>query len=139
MEDADPPHRGELSLTGVPAQAERLVAIRDAVARWLAGIGVPERLRGDIVLATYEAMANVVAHAYPDGHGVFDLRAACDGDSDLAIIVADHGRWRPAHAATPLGGRGLPLIRALAAEHDIATGADGTRVVMRWPLARSAV
>lgn len=51
----------------------------------------------DIGLAVYEALANVIEHAYPAGaaHPVFDLHVQCEVDM-LTVVVADHGRWKPA-------------------------------------------
>lgn len=126
--------RAELFIPGVPAAPEQLTAVRSAVSDWIAQVGVAGEQHNDVVLATYEAMANVVAHAYLDRSGVFDVCAYCQG-SDLVVTVTDHGKWREAVAPSPARGRGLQLIRALAGKSDISTDGFGTRVCMRWPLA----
>jgi anti-sigma regulatory factor (Ser/Thr protein kinase) len=46
----------------------------------------------DLGLAAYEAMANVVDHAYDRPGGVFDLHACRSGDT-VTVSVTDHGRW----------------------------------------------
>ncbi|MGK3206580.1 ATP-binding protein [Amycolatopsis sp. MEPSY49] len=88
--------------------------------------------RYDIVLAAYEALANVAAHAYPDRDGWARLYAQWAGDT-----VADTGRGipaRPNRAPAPRtsGGRGLILIDGVTDRMTIDTGEHGTQVTMIW-------
>jgi serine/threonine-protein kinase RsbW len=119
----------------IPCLARQLPRLRQELAKWAAQVGmVPEDVT-DMVLASHEAMANVIDHAYADGNGDFDLDAVWAAErQQVTITVTDHGRW-PAPAATRLDsgrGRGLKIIRALA--HAVALTHDtaGTRVVMSW-------
>jgi serine/threonine-protein kinase RsbW len=92
----------------------------------------------DLLLAVYEAIANVTEFAYVDApqRGTMDVRAAYDVASDtLAVTVDDHGRWResfPAPAAVPPRGRGLQLMRMLADKVSIDRTPHGTHVTLSW-------
>jgi serine/threonine-protein kinase RsbW len=119
----------------IPAVAEQLPALRHALREWAVRLGLGADDVEDLTLAGYEAMANVVAHAYGGEPGQLELRAECDPDKGLAVVtVSDQGQWRPPSPAPgPLHGRGLPLIRQLGhAEIDNSDG--GTTVRMAWKL-----
>ncbi|HVW41424.1 MAG TPA: ATP-binding protein [Amycolatopsis sp.] len=121
----------------VPAAAERLVDVRHQLDSWARRAGVAEADREALTLATYEAMANVVVHAYPDGHGELRVEAVClPGQGRVQVTVTDRGSWRTGGSGGgQWGGRGIPLIRALAANVSIESGARGTKVRMDWPWA----
>ena len=126
-----------LHLHAVPAVAEQAGAARAAVLRWARAVCRTREVIDDIGLAVYEAIANVIDHAYPAAgatHSVFDLHAERDADT-VTVVVADHGRWRPRGpgSATSWRGRGLLLIEKLAAEFELCPSASGTVVRMRWP------
>ena len=125
-----------LHLRGVPAVAEQAGAVRGAVLRWARAVCRSREMVDDIGLAVYEALANVIEHAYPAGakHAVFELHAEREADT-LTVVVADRGRWRSRHPSpgTSWRGRGLRLIEKLAAEFELCPNASGTLVRMRWP------
>ncbi|MFE5570194.1 MULTISPECIES: ATP-binding protein [Amycolatopsis] len=118
-----------LEVAAVPAQA---AALRDVLAKWALDRGLPRELAEDLKLTAYEAMTNVVKHAYPDGTegNVMTVTAAHD-DGLLKISVADEGRWRDGRR--PDGGRGLPIIRAFAPEASVTSTPTGTIVRLAWP------
>jgi serine/threonine-protein kinase RsbW len=117
-----------------PALASRLPAVRQKLAAWARRAGLPAEEIGDLALACYEAMANVVNHAYGDEVGVLDVQAT-HPDDHLTVTVTDHGRWRQPHGKSGLmGGRGLPLIRLLTHKTDVVATEQGTTVRMRWVL-----
>ena len=130
-----------LHLRAVPAVAEQAGAVRTAVLRWARAVCRSREVVEDIGFAVYEAMANVIDHAYPAGaaHPVFDVHAEREADM-VTVVVADHGRWkaRDPDSATPWRGRGLLLIEKLAAEFELCQNAAGTLVRMRWPCTRPA-
>lgn len=116
--------------------AEQAGAARTAVLRWARAVCRSREVVDDIGLAVYEALANVVDHAYPAGspHPVFDLHAEREADM-LTVVVADRGQWKPRRAGSTRSwrGRGLMLIEKLAAEFELRPNASGTMVRMRWP------
>jgi anti-sigma regulatory factor (Ser/Thr protein kinase) len=123
-----------LICTGIVARPAALVEVRHNLERWAAHAGLSTRDVGDLVLASYEALANAVEHAYPSGEGPVDLVAARTTDSRVLITVRDHGRWRPPPADPGSRGRGLPMIKALAHRAQIQQHPHGTFVYMEWQL-----
>jgi serine/threonine-protein kinase RsbW len=119
-----------------PAIAARLSVLRRQLATWARRVGLPAADADGMALASYEAMANVVAHAYGDEIGMLDVRATCPPDQDtVTVTVTDNGRWQPPPAEPGiLRGRGLPLIRSLSHTADIVPTPHGTTVHMHWSL-----
>jgi anti-sigma regulatory factor (Ser/Thr protein kinase) len=114
----------------IPANATRLVGVRRALLEWALAAGLPHTTATDIVLASYEAMANAVEHAYRHRPGTIDLLAT-DDDEEVVVIVRDRGDWRPPPADPGHRGRGLLMIRSMS-HAEIEPGPDGTTVRMRW-------
>lgn len=116
----------------VAAVAAKAAALRDVLASWALERGLPRELAEDLKLTAYEAMTNVVKHAYPDGtdDNVMTVTAAFV-DGHVKITVADEGRWRDGRR--PDGGRGLPIIRAFAPEASVTSTPTGTVVRLSWP------
>lgn len=133
-EAAEPPSADPFHRVG-PATGDQLAPIRRALADWARAIGAAEDLIEEIVLATDEAMSNVISHAYPDRPGEFELRAESRPESGrIEITLRDQGRWQPPAQPDIRHGRGLPLIRALAEQASIEPSSVGTTVRMSWPL-----
>jgi serine/threonine-protein kinase RsbW len=117
------------------ATADRLVGLRRALTRWVGGTALSEERREDVVLATYEAMANCAEHAYPDGEGgPLEVTAHVEGD-ELRVVVADEGRWKPPDPTETVRGRGRGLIERLADSSATAHRRQGTVVTMCFRLA----
>lgn len=121
----------------MPAVAAELGPVRRALTEWAASTPLrPDQVEA-FRLATYEAAANVVEHAYRrDRNGVLDLYTSYRPDQGaVTASVTDHGRWLPTlvdpHAPR---GHGLPLINGLVDNARIATGPAGTTVSMTWRL-----
>lgn len=114
----------------LPAEAAALPGLREALAGWLASLGVGRDDHLALTLAAWEAASNVVDHAYA-GRPAGRLRctAEVDGRGEVRIVVADDGRWRE-HAASS-GGRGLGLMRALTDRVDVDHTGGGTVVDLR--------
>jgi serine/threonine-protein kinase RsbW len=93
---------------------------------------------GDLKLAVSEACTNAVQHAYP-GDGASDewiVVRFTVGDGALTVEVEDTGvGFDPAtveaapERSEPEGGMGLAILRAVTDEHEIDSGASGTRIV----------
>jgi serine/threonine-protein kinase RsbW len=126
-----------LSMCGVPAVVDRLAETRRALTGWATSAGMAGNQVRDLALAVYEAMSNVIDHAYRNSSGRFDLRAERHGDH-VTVTVADYGRWQadtdPPAAGAGFRGRGIKLMKGLAAEFHLVHKSVGTLVRMRWPL-----
>jgi len=104
----------ELQLT-LPATAENVMVVRQAVAGLGEALGLPASRVADLKTVVTEASNNVVLHAYEDEPGPL-LVTAAPGEGQLEIQIADRGRgFRPrANEGEPSLGLGLPLIAALS-------------------------
>jgi serine/threonine-protein kinase RsbW len=101
----------ELALT---ARAENIAIVRYALGGLGEAYSVPESKLSDIRLAVTEACANVVVHAYPDGHyGPMEVVASKHDDA-VTVAVRDWGRGIGPRPDSPGLGLGLSLIAALA-------------------------
>ena len=125
----------ELALT---ARAENIAVVRYALGGLGEAFAVPEAKLSDIRLAVTEACANVVVHAYPDGHyGPMEVIASKDEDT-LTVLVRDWGRGIGPRPDSPGLGLGLSLIAALADSVQLAHGdIEHTEVRMTFSLADS--
>lgn len=102
--------------------------------QWLRAAGAASTVADDLGLAVYEALANAAEHAYPPGHldPVVRLHATLDGDG-VRITVSDRGAWS-APGDDGYRGRGIAMMRYLAAHVAIEPGRQGTTVALRAPL-----
>lgn len=118
----------ELVTEADPDNARQL---RGRFQQWLLTLGAPAELVDDLTLAVYEALANVVEHAYRPNHphAVMHLQARLDHDQ-LLITITDHGRWRPP-GEPGYRGRGLAMMRSLASEVHLVSTDHGTTVQLR--------
>lgn len=92
-------------------------------------------MRFDLKLAATEALTNAVKQA-GDGHVVEVVLEGHDGVVD--VQVADRGRFVPPSRRSGFseGGRGIPLMLALADEIEFAQTGAGTRVRIRKRIER---
>ncbi|WP_367278860.1 ATP-binding protein [Pseudonocardia sp.] len=106
--------------------------VRLRMAEWATSAGMLPDDVDDLVLATYEALANVADHAYPQGPGEAWVEAGLAPPDEVVVVVSDRGRWRPPPADPGLRGRGMTLIAALTERVAVQRGDAGTSVVMHW-------
>jgi PAS domain S-box-containing protein len=121
----------DLVVTSEPSSAR---VLRQSLRRLALGVGLDETKTTDLLLASGEAISNVIEHAYGCDVGPLMLRVFREGD-DLVVRVADRGRWR-----TPRddgSGRGLRLMEALVDKLEIQRDAAGTTVLMRISLSKA--
>jgi serine/threonine-protein kinase RsbW len=123
----------ELRLT-LPATAENVMVVRQAVAGLGEALGLPGSRIADLKTVVTEACNNVVLHAYEDEPGPLQVTAE-PRSGELEVQVADEGKgFRP--RASPAGeslGLGLPLIAALSDGFEISGGAGrGSTTTIRF-------
>jgi serine/threonine-protein kinase RsbW len=124
----------------VPARAENVFVVRQALTGLGQALGVHRGVLDDIKIAVTEACTNVVVHAYRDGEGPLEVDAWPDEDH-LRVVVRDRGPGIVPRADPPSTGLGLglPLMASLSEEMRIATGEDGaTEVHMTFALMPAA-
>lgn len=119
-----------------PALPNEMAGLRRKLIHWLGELPLDPDSTHDITLATYEALANVAAHAYPDGHGWARLQAERAEDA-VTVTVTDTGCGIPAtrprgRGLRTSGGRGLVLIDKVTDQSEVDTGEHGTTVRMIW-------
>ena len=120
------------------ADGQTVADFREKVKAWLAGaVEIDNERLCDILLATDEALANCVDHAYgaTGDSGLMTLCMSYDvGAQEVQISVTDKGAWiEPApRTKTSIRGRGLILMRALADNCTIDGRPDGTTVLLRF-------
>ena len=101
--------------------------------------GFPPQRVMEIELAVEEALANICLYAYPHSSGEVEVRCAQDETRHLVIELIDFGipfdmLARPAPdftlgvAQRPIGGLGIPLIRALM--DNVTYHREGTRNIL---------
>jgi serine/threonine-protein kinase RsbW len=123
-----------------PATTENAAVLRRRFRGWIDDLTDPDTA-DDLALAVYEALANVVDHAYAGRAevGAMTLWAAVScpllTGRDLVITVLDEGEWRP-YTAPGWRGRGLPLMRELTHTAAILTERTGTTVQLRRRVGR---
>jgi serine/threonine-protein kinase RsbW len=119
----------------LPAKAENVLVVRQAVTGLAEAIGMPEQRIDDLKTVVTEACNNVVIHAYDAEPGPLEVSAE-SGESEVAVIVADRGSGfepRPNAAGEASLGLGLPLIASLSDSFEITGGAgEGTRTTIRF-------
>lgn len=101
----------------IPADVNRLAAVRDEVSELVAPLGFAESAVFDIKVALGEALANAVRHGAPNGEGrvCVDVSAF---DDRVVLEVADNGAgFDGIHSTSDdlyaPSGRGIMFMRAL--------------------------
>ena len=123
-----------------PARIDSLPRALALVVECVTAAGFPPQRVMEIELAVEEALANICLYAYPESSGEVEIRCTQDATRHLVIELIDAGipfdmLARPAPdftvdaAQRPIGGLGIPLIRALM---DNATyHREGARNILR--------
>lgn len=119
----------------LPAEAEALATLRRRLRGWLEDAGVGDEPAYDLLVAVSEASANAVEHAYGPSDATFEVDASI-GAGEVAVVIRDHGRWRPPRGRNR--GRGTLLMQELMDHFEVSSGDDGTVVRLRRALVREA-
>ena len=122
----------------VPARADELKGIRDAVRENVEACGCSAQSAADIVLAIDEACQNIIRHAYRgDSDNVIELEIEHQDDR-LIVSLADHApaidpsRVKPRNLEDIRpGGLGTHFIRRVMDEVEFQTPTSGCGNLLR--------
>jgi GAF domain-containing protein/anti-sigma regulatory factor (Ser/Thr protein kinase) len=114
------------------AEPTELARLRRLLMRWLRLTGASAQEIYDITIATGEACANAIEHAYGARPARFEVEGSFE-EGAVELCVRDFGNWRAPRGAHR--GRGLQLIEALMEDVEIARTERGTEVRMSRQLA----
>jgi PAS domain S-box-containing protein len=126
------PLESESMELNLPTDPVSLRYARRLLGRWLEQAGATREEAWEIELASHEACANAIEHAYRFGEAVVHLDAALV-DGEVALTVRDSGRWREPDPGDR--GQGIDLMKALMDHVSVNGGPDGTEVELRRRLA----
>jgi serine/threonine-protein kinase RsbW len=113
----------EKSTLRISAELDKLSTVRRFIKEKAAGLAVDPEVIDDVLLATDEAVTNVIVHGYKGCSGNVEIEVGCSGES-LVIRVRDHAPpFDPTCVPSPdlnlpleqrpYGGMGVYIIRKL--------------------------
>jgi len=124
------------------ARAEHLSEVRRAVSDAATSLGFTRATLDDLLTAVDEAVANAIRHGSPRGERdrvAVQIKAK---PHKLTVSVRDSGGGFATSGSAPtmpapdaLGGRGLPLMAALADSLEITSTPHGTTIVLHKRIA----
>jgi serine/threonine-protein kinase RsbW len=124
---------GRVAPLDITARADAYHArqLRITFRQWLHAAGVVALLADDVTWAAYEALANVVEHAYPPDHlhPVMRLQSQMCPPL-LRVSITDYGRWCSSAQKVGNRGRGLTVMRAVTTRTHVIHSTHGTTVVL---------
>ena len=123
-------------VTRLPADVDSIPLLRRLLGRWLEEAGATQAQSEDLSLATSEACANAIEHAYGPAPGVLEVSASKSPSGEAMVAVRDYGSWRPPRGANR--GRGLMLMEGLTDSVEVVRGDDGTTVQLSRRLGEEA-
>jgi anti-sigma regulatory factor (Ser/Thr protein kinase)/putative methionine-R-sulfoxide reductase with GAF domain len=110
----------------LPADPDSMPLLRRVIRRWLSEVGATEQEIGEIALATSEACANAIEHAYSPISAEFLVRATRAAPGEVLVTVSDRGQWRAPRGVNR--GRGLLLMEGLMDSVEVDRQVHGTAV-----------
>jgi anti-sigma regulatory factor (Ser/Thr protein kinase)/putative methionine-R-sulfoxide reductase with GAF domain len=120
----------------LPADPDSMPLLRRVIARWLSQVGASEQEIGEIALATSEACANAIEHAYSPVSADFVVRATRSAPGEVVVTVSDRGQWREPRGVNR--GRGLLLMKGLMDSVEVDRQVHGTAVRLARRLEKAA-
>jgi len=125
----------ELMQLELPTDPSSLKYARRMLGRWLTQAGASEEEAWEIQLATHEAFANAIEHAYRFGEAAVQFEARLEADGEVSLTIRDTGDWRE---PTDVGrGKGILLMNGLMDQVSVDGASGGTTVELRRRLAGS--
>jgi serine phosphatase RsbU (regulator of sigma subunit)/anti-sigma regulatory factor (Ser/Thr protein kinase) len=125
---------GDSILARFDAEIESIPVMRRLLSRWLDEAGATQRDIEDLTLASAEAAANSIEHAYGLAPGIVELQASTNGADRVTVEIRDFGNWRPPRGTHR--GRGLFLMEGLADDVEVIHGDEGTTVELNRRIGR---
>jgi anti-sigma regulatory factor (Ser/Thr protein kinase) len=132
-----PTDSAEFATQEFAARAEHLSEMRRLVEDAAQKVGLNRPQISDLLTAVDEAAANAIRYGSPKG-AESRVRLRCYGvPGGIAVEVKDEGRGFPVSgeprmpAPDATGGRGLPLMIALADTFEVASTPHGTTVTLK--------
>jgi anti-sigma regulatory factor (Ser/Thr protein kinase) len=113
-------------VTQLPADVDSIPLMRRLLGRWLSQAGATQADVEDLSLATSEACANAIEHAYGPAPGILELSATREASGVALVAIRDYGSWRPPRGRNR--GRGLELMEGLTDSVEVVRSDDGTTV-----------
>jgi serine phosphatase RsbU (regulator of sigma subunit)/anti-sigma regulatory factor (Ser/Thr protein kinase) len=132
----EPAPGGLLRLT-LEADPTVLSGMRHSLRDWLIAAGATDDDTYDVLVATTEAGANAVEHAYGPEDATFEVEARTLQGAQVTVVVRDRGCWRPPRGHNR--GRGTLLMQELMDDFEVTTGEAGTEVRMSKRLDQALV
>jgi anti-sigma regulatory factor (Ser/Thr protein kinase) len=115
-----------------PAMPDSVAPARQRMVEFLSSSEVPPELVDDCRIILTEAFTNAVLHAYRGRPGRVYVELAVEPDGVVSIAVADDGDGWCEDSAFRQGGRGMNVIRSLAARCDVTRRENGGTEVRVW-------
>jgi anti-sigma regulatory factor (Ser/Thr protein kinase) len=109
-----------------PAEVGSIPVMRRLLTRWLDEAGATRADMDDLALASAEAAANAIEHAYGLAPGVVELHASTSEGGRVKVAIRDFGNWRPPRGTHR--GRGLQLMEGLTDDVELTRGDEGTTI-----------
>lgn len=107
----------------IAAELKNLSLIRRFVQETAGALGADRDVIGDMILATDEAVTNVIVHGYQDRPGMVEIELRRNGDAIVVYVRDQSVPFDPTSVTAPdvtqpleerpLGGMGIHLIRQL--------------------------
>ncbi|MFN2617424.1 MAG: SpoIIE family protein phosphatase [Thermoleophilaceae bacterium] len=110
----------------LPAEPELMPMVRHVLGHWLRARGASEVEVDEISLASAEACANAIEHAYSPEAEAFEVHAARVHPEQVAVTIRDFGQWRAPRGTNR--GRGLVLMEGLMDSVDVERDDAGSSV-----------
>jgi anti-sigma regulatory factor (Ser/Thr protein kinase) len=124
---------GSLRVT-FPARPEELGKLRASLRAWLDERGFPASTREAAILATNEACANAIEHAYRDQLAGTVTVLVEEAERTIMITVRDYGRFIPPPRSPTNRGRGTTIMEGVAVGFNLESNPDGTTVCFQVPV-----
>jgi anti-sigma regulatory factor (Ser/Thr protein kinase) len=118
----------------VPPHPSALSGARQRLRTWLESVEADATAVENMVLATGEAVTNVIAHSGSERGARVDVR---HGNGEICVTVRDFGHWDEGEP-DPDHGRGLMLIEAFTDRFEVEVTDTGTTVTMISRIVRAA-